>query len=253
MIRYLADFATPLHATVHQTPFQWTSTEEKAYDALKVMLTQATVIQPPVWVKPFHVFVDASDIKIGSALMQLTEPNWYRPVYYASRKLSTAERNYSTTEREALGMIYNINKFQHYLLGRKFTFHVDHSALLYLVEKQALTGKLARWMLLLQEFDFVIQHRPSTQHVVADFLSRLNNGEMAQRDDDDFPDVDILRVAMLAERTEKTFPDQWLMEMTYFLTTGLLPPQLQTDVEKTVGRPESKFLFSGRHIIPQGQ
>ena len=97
------------------------------------------------------MFLDASDISIGSALMQLTAPNWYRPVYYSSRKLSTAERNYSTTEREALGMIYSINKFRHYLLGKKFTFHVDHAALLYLVSKQSLTGKLARWMLLLQE------------------------------------------------------------------------------------------------------
>ena len=69
-----------------------------------------------------------------------------------------AERNYSTTEGEALGMIYSINKFWHYLLARRFTFHVNHATLLYLVEKQALTGKLDRWMLLLQEFDFVIQH-----------------------------------------------------------------------------------------------
>ena len=53
-------------------------------------------------------------------------------------------------------MIYNINKFRHYLLGKKFTFHVDHVPLLYLVSKQALPGKLAQWMLLLQEFDFDI-------------------------------------------------------------------------------------------------
>ena len=117
MIRYLADFATPLHTAVHRTPFKWTTTEDKAYEALKVMLTHAPVVQPPDWAKPFHVFVDASDIAIGSALMPLTEPKWYRPVYYASRKLSMAERNYSTTEREALGMIYNINKFRHYLIG----------------------------------------------------------------------------------------------------------------------------------------
>ena len=91
--------------------------------------------------------------------MQLSELNWYRPVYYASRKLSTVERNYSTTEREALGMVYNINKFRHYLLGRKFTFHVDHFALLYLVSKQELTGKLARSTLLLQEFEFEIDHK----------------------------------------------------------------------------------------------
>ena len=181
------------------------------------MLTQAPVVQPPDLVKPFHVFVDASNIAIGSALMQFTEPNWYRPVYYASRKLSTAERNYSTTEREAVGMIYNINKFQHYLLGRKFTFRVDHAALLYLVEKHALKGKLARWMLLPQEFDFVIQHWLGTQHVVADFLSGIDNGETVRKDDDDFPNADILRIATMATRTEETFPNRWLMEMTYFL------------------------------------
>ena len=105
-----------------------------------------------------------------------------------------AERNYSTTEGESLGMIYRINKFWHYLLGRRFTFHVNHAMLLYLVEKQALTGKLDRWMLLLQEFNFIIQHRPRTQHAIADFLSRLDNGDNVAKDDDDFPDADILRV-----------------------------------------------------------
>ena len=117
MLRYLADFATPLHAVVHHIPFQWTEQEEKAYQALKVMLSQAPVVQPPDWTKDFHVSVDASDIMIKSVLMQLTEPKWYRPVYYASRKLSKAERNYSTTERETLGMVYSVTKYHHYLLG----------------------------------------------------------------------------------------------------------------------------------------
>ena len=129
-------------------------------------------------------------------------------------------------------MIYTINKFQHYLLRQKFTFHVDHATLLYLVKKQTLTRKLARWILLLQEFDFVIQHRPGTQHAIADFLSRVDNGDNALRQDDDFPDADILWVATTVSREEKNFPDRWLMEMTYFLTTGLPPPQLRTDEKK---------------------
>ena len=160
MIRHLADFATPLHVAVHRVPFQWADTEEKAYQALKVMLSQAPVVQPSDWTKSFHVFVDASDVAIDSVLMQLTEPKWSRPVYYASRKLSKAERNYSMTEREALGMVYSVTKYRHYSLGRKFSFHVDHSALLYLVSKASLTGKIARWTLLLQEFEFDIFHRP---------------------------------------------------------------------------------------------
>ena len=85
MLRYLADLARPLHVAVHQTPFQWTDIEDTACRALKVLLSQAPVVQPPDWSKEFLVFVDASDIAMGSALMQLTEPKWYRPVYYASR------------------------------------------------------------------------------------------------------------------------------------------------------------------------
>ena len=110
-----------------------------------------------------------------TALMQLTEPNWYRLVYYSSQKLSDAERNFSTTEGEALGMIYSINRFRHYRLGRKFIFHVDHAVLLYLLSKQSLTGKSVHWILLLHELKFEIQHRLGAQHVVIDYLSRIEN------------------------------------------------------------------------------
>ena len=91
MIQHLADFATPLLAAVHRL-------EDKAYQNLKRMLSHAPVVQPPVWSEPFNVFVDASDVAIGSALMQCTPLTWYWPMYYASRRLSTTEKNYSTTE-----------------------------------------------------------------------------------------------------------------------------------------------------------
>ena len=82
-------------------------------------------------------------------------------------------------------MIYSITKFCHYLFSRKFTFHVDHSTFLYLVNKQALTDRLARWMLLLQEFDFDIQHQPGVQHAVADYLSGLESEEPTETEYDD--------------------------------------------------------------------
>ena len=102
MIRYLVDVATPLHIAVHRTPFRWTTVEQDAYDCLKKMLSKVPVVQPPDWDKSFHVFVDASNVAIGSLLMQLSEPSWYKLVYYVSRKLSTAQRNYSTIERALL-------------------------------------------------------------------------------------------------------------------------------------------------------
>ena len=222
MIRHLADFATPLHAAVHRLPFQWAEPEEKACQLLKVMLSQAPVVQPPDWTKSFHVFVDASDIAIGSVLMQQTEVKWYRPVYYASRKLSKAERNYSTTEREALGMVYSVTKYGHYLLGRKFSFHVDHSTLLYLVSKASLTGKRARWTLLLQEFKFDIFHRPKVQHAVADYLSRLQSGEAGDDVQDEFHDAELFRITIEpATGSIVAEEDRWLTNMHQFLSTGL--------------------------------
>jgi len=54
---------------------------------------------------------------------------------YSSRLLNSAERNYTITQREVLAMVYALHKFMHYLLGNKFTFYVDHMALVYLVNK----------------------------------------------------------------------------------------------------------------------
>ena len=148
-MRYLSHIAYPLYAlTKKEVVYRWSDSCSKAFHALKLILSVAPVLQEPDWNKEFHVFVDASDLAIGSALMQETE-GWFRPIYYASRMLSTAEKNYHTTEREALGLIYSVTKFRHYLLGNKFVFHVDHQALLYIVNKPNLTWKLARWMLIL--------------------------------------------------------------------------------------------------------
>ena len=159
--------------------------------------------------------------------MQCTPPNWYQPVYYASRHLSFVEKNYSTMEREALGMVYNITKFRHYFLGRRFTFHVDHSTLLYLVNKQGLTGRLARWMLLLQEFDFQIHHRTGVQHAVADYLSRLESGEPANSTYDDLPDVNLFNLTTTT--TSDKNEDKWIRDMTHFLNTSLPPNHLLLD------------------------
>ena len=77
-------------------------------------------------------------------------------------------------------MVYAVTKFWHYLLGNKFMFHVDHSTLVYLVNKQSLHGKLAQWMLILTEFDFIVVHMPGKMHAIANYLSRLEKGNTAK-------------------------------------------------------------------------
>jgi hypothetical protein len=74
----------------------------------------------PDWTKEFHVYVDVSSIALGAVLAQPRTREIDHPLDFSSKKLSTAEINYTTTEREGLAMVYALQKFFHYFLGRTF-------------------------------------------------------------------------------------------------------------------------------------
>ena len=124
------------------------------FKKLKKRLSQALILIPPNWTRDFDVYVDASNFAIGSVLSQKNSKGHDQPIYFSSWQLSAVEKNYSVTESEALGMLYFVQKYRHYLLGYKFTFHVNHDALKYMINKPQLSGQIARWILLLQEFNF---------------------------------------------------------------------------------------------------
>ena len=111
-------------------------------------MVTAPILVFPDWNKEFHVHVDASSISLGIVLAQTGEGNIDHPIAFASRKLSTAERNYTTTEREGLAMVYALQKFRHYVLGSHFKMFTYHSALKYLVNKPVLGGRICRWLIL---------------------------------------------------------------------------------------------------------
>ena len=110
--------------------------------------------------------------------------------------MSRVERNYFVIEREDLGMVYSLQKFRHYLLGSKVTFHVDHQALPYLVNKPQLSERLATWVLLLQEFDYSVVHTPGRLHQVANYLSRLETGEAPKGIYDDLLDANLFSIQL---------------------------------------------------------
>ena len=93
-------------------------------------------------------------------------------MYYASRQMSPTERKYTTTEREALAVVYACKKFRHYLLGYRIMFHTDHDSLKYLVNKPDLSGRIAKWILLLQEFNYEVVVKLGKANSNADFLSQ---------------------------------------------------------------------------------
>jgi hypothetical protein len=108
----------------------------------------APILVFPDWSKEFHVHVDASSIALGVVLSQPRERDIDHPLSFSSRKFSTIEINYTTTEREGLAMVYALQKFQHYLLGGHFNMFTDQSTLKYLVNKLVLGGRICRWLLL---------------------------------------------------------------------------------------------------------
>jgi hypothetical protein len=138
--RYIYKYATlalPLIQLLKKSelPPVWTPSCTKAFHTLKQKLVSAPILVPPNWDKDFDVYVDASNVAIGSILSQKDDSQHDHPIYFGSRQLNVAEKNYSVTEREALGMIFSFQKFRHYLLGYKFTFYVDHDALKYMINK----------------------------------------------------------------------------------------------------------------------
>ncbi len=139
---------------------------------LKDKLTSAPVLKFPNFSLPFFIHVDACDVGLGAALMQRDDNGRDVVVAYASRALHKSERPYSTPEKECLAVIWALEHFRTYIEGLHVTIFSDHSSLRWLMSRPNLSGRLARWSLGLQNFDFDIVHKPVTSNQVPNALSR---------------------------------------------------------------------------------
>nr|GEY86120.1 DNA-directed DNA polymerase [Tanacetum cinerariifolium] len=154
------------------TPFIFSEDCIKAFQTLKQKLTEAPILIAPNWDLPFKLMCDASDFAIGAVLGQCYE-KYFRPIHYASKTLTEAESNYTTTEKEMLAVVYAFEKFRSYLIMNKCIVHTDHSALKYLFAKKDAKARLLRWVLLLKEFDFDVLDTKRAENLAAVHLSRL--------------------------------------------------------------------------------
>nr|GFB26714.1 retrovirus-related Pol polyprotein [Tanacetum cinerariifolium] len=141
---------------------------------LRKKLTEAPILIALNWDLPFELMCDASDFAIGAVLGQRHEKHLW-PIHYASKTLTDAKSNYTTTEKEMLAVVYAFEKFRSYLIMNKCIVHTDHSALKYLFAKKDAKARFLRWVLLLQEFNFDVIDTKGAENPAADHLSRLEN------------------------------------------------------------------------------
>ena len=150
---------------------RWNEECQKAISCIQRSLTSHPVLCLPDFSQPFFLQTDASSVGLGGALLQMKGTTLH-PCLFVARKLLPRETNYGISELECLAIIYSVTKLQRYLMGRKFIILSDHRPLLCLKNSMGLKGRLARWALALQEFDFDISHIKGTNNFLADFLSR---------------------------------------------------------------------------------
>nr|GFA33717.1 reverse transcriptase domain-containing protein [Tanacetum cinerariifolium] len=123
------------------TPFNFYQECVDAFQTLKRKLTEDPILIALDWEMPFELMCDASDFAIGAVLGQRRDKH-FRPIHYASKTMTEAESNYTTTEKEMLAVVYAFEKFRSYLILNKSIVYTDHSALKYLFAKKDSKARL---------------------------------------------------------------------------------------------------------------
>lgn len=207
--RFVPNFAAiiaPLtQLTRKHASWKWSSECTTAFQLIKDSLATAPVLTCPNFEKPFILQTDASSYGIGAVLYQENE-HGQEVISFLSRALTRQERNYSTTERECLAVIWSVEKLRHYLEGVHFTVITDHWSLVWLHRLKDPTGRLARWAVRLQPFDFTIIHRKGKLNVAADFLSR---SVIPPKEDLVTPD----EINVLDDQVKQRTTDKWYLRL----------------------------------------
>jgi hypothetical protein len=150
-IKGYAQITAPMEKLLKKdTRFQWNEDCQQGLDILNENMVTTPILVFLDWEKKFHVHVDASYIALGEIKAQPGAGDLDHPIAFVSMKLSEYEHNYNTMEREGLAMVYALQKFRNYLLGKHFKMFTDHSSLKYLVNKPVLRGRIYKWLLLYQ-------------------------------------------------------------------------------------------------------
>ena len=150
---------------------KWEEPQEKAYATLKKLIVSYPILHLQDWKNKFYLKTDESNIGLIAALMQNFEGKLFS-ISYINKKISVAERNYSTTEKECLVIIWAVKKFRNYLHGREFIIETDHNSLQYLDQVKFINPRLMPWSMILQSDSYIVKVIKGSENHAADYLSR---------------------------------------------------------------------------------
>lgn len=169
----------PLHHLLEKNvPWKWTTECQQAFNKVKNMMVSDKVLAHYDPNLPVALSCDASPYGLGAVLSHKFPDGTERPIAYASRSLNNAEKNYSQIDKEALGIIWGIKRFNVYLYGRNFTLVTDHQPLVSIFSPQkgistTSSSRLQRYAIFLSGYDYTIKYRNTKLHGDADGLSRM--------------------------------------------------------------------------------
>jgi hypothetical protein len=176
-IPHLAELSVPftnLLAKGKPNVIEWSDIEEVAFCELKHVLCECVKANLYIaqWGQPFGIHTDASNLAVGSCLVQWDTLGNERPIAFASAKLSGAQLAWAAVEKEAYAVVWSLNKFRTWIFGAPITIIADSNPLTYLTASAPKSAKLTRWSLALQEFHITFKYKKGREHVVPDYLSR---------------------------------------------------------------------------------
>lgn len=240
-----AKVASPLHKLTHsQNKFRWTNEAEQAFKVLKQKLCSTPILAYPDVREDSGIFIldtDASNEGIGAVLSQIQPDGSERVISYASRALSPEEKKYCVTRKELLAVICFSQKFQPYLIGRRFQLRTDHQSLKWLLNFKDPSNQLARWQQEIQILDYEFVHRPGVKHGNADGLSRRPH-----QGHGDCPSCQSLQAAAVRIQPEQT--EMWAHEQSIDPNISIIYNRLITGSPKPTGREMAGLSYEAKSL-----